>query len=141
MPQLKDRKAFPGGPVVRTLPANAEDMGQIPGGKIPHAEGPLSLCTATLEPLLCNERSPGTAGEQPLPAATREGPSTATKAYCSQKQEIRNGRVRYKSSLNCAALQETHSKYTDTNRLKADEREKISHDDTNRNWKGYFYQN
>lgn len=35
-----------------------------------------------------------------------------------------------------------HSKYTDTtNRLKAEEWEKIYHDDTNRNWKGYFNQN
>ena len=34
------------GPVVKTLPSNAEDMGLIPGGgtKIPHAGGQLS-CT------------------------------------------------------------------------------------------------
>ena len=43
-------KSLSGGPVVKNLPANAEDMGLIPGGKIPLAEGPLSLCTTTNEP-------------------------------------------------------------------------------------------
>ena len=35
---------FPGSPVVKNLPANAEDMGSIPGLeiKIPHATGRLS---------------------------------------------------------------------------------------------------
>ena len=38
---------FPGGPVVRSLPANAGDMGLIPG---PHAVEQLNLCTTdTLE--------------------------------------------------------------------------------------------
>ena len=42
---------FPGGPVVKTLPANAEDMGSIPGSetKIPHAEEQLNLCSPTRE--------------------------------------------------------------------------------------------
>ena len=33
---------FPGGPVVKTLPSNAGDVGWIPGpgGKIPHGSGP-----------------------------------------------------------------------------------------------------
>ena len=68
---------FPGGPVVRNLPANAGDMGLIPGlgAKIPHAERQLSPCAPTteptcsraflpqllkftkLEPILCNKRS------------------------------------------------------------------------------------
>ena len=42
---------LPGGPVVKTLPANAEDVGAIPGSetKIPHAEEQLSLCSPTRE--------------------------------------------------------------------------------------------
>ena len=42
---------FSGGPVVRNLPSNAEDMGSIPGWetKIPHALEEASLCTATRE--------------------------------------------------------------------------------------------
>ena len=44
-------KAFPRGPVVKNPPVNAGDMGSIPGQgtKIPHVEGPLSLCTTTTE--------------------------------------------------------------------------------------------
>ena len=43
---------FPGGPVVKNLPLNIEDMGLIPGlgTKIPHATGQLSLCAAITEP-------------------------------------------------------------------------------------------
>ena len=42
-----------GGSVVKNLPANAGDMGLIPGpGKIPHAAGQLRLCTSTTEPVL-----------------------------------------------------------------------------------------
>ena len=42
---------FPGGPVVKNLPANAGDMGSIPGlrTKIPHALGQLSTCAETTE--------------------------------------------------------------------------------------------
>ena len=42
---------FPGGPVVKTSPSNAGDVGSIPGQgtKIPHALGQLSLCAATTE--------------------------------------------------------------------------------------------
>ena len=38
---------FPGGPVVKNPPCNAEDVSSIPGQgtKIPHATEPLSLCT------------------------------------------------------------------------------------------------
>ena len=53
---------IPGGPVVKNLPANAGDMGSIPGGEDPtchRATKPTpqvqSLCT--LEPALCNKRS------------------------------------------------------------------------------------
>ena len=40
---------FPGGPVVKSLPSNAGDMGFIPsqGTKILHVEGNLSPCAAT----------------------------------------------------------------------------------------------
>ena len=45
---------FPGGPVVRNLPANAGDTGSIPGlgAKIPHATEQLSPCATTTEPVL-----------------------------------------------------------------------------------------
>ena len=40
---------FPGGPVVKNPPSNAEDVGSIPGQgtKIPHATGQLNLHGAT----------------------------------------------------------------------------------------------
>ena len=43
---------FPGGPMVKNLPSNAEDMGSIPGPgtKTPHASGQLSQCATTTEP-------------------------------------------------------------------------------------------
>ena len=46
---------FPGGPVVKNLPSNAEDMGSIPGWgtKISHAAGQLSQHTTTTE-LTCH---------------------------------------------------------------------------------------
>ena len=45
-----------GGPVVKNLPSNAEDMGLIlvQGAKIPNAMGQLSPCTATREPACHN---------------------------------------------------------------------------------------
>ena len=41
---------FPGGPVVKNLPANAGDTDLIPGleAKIPHASGQLNLCATTI---------------------------------------------------------------------------------------------
>ncbi len=44
-------QGFPGGAVVENLPANAADMGSIPGQgtKIPHATGQLSLHATTTE--------------------------------------------------------------------------------------------
>ena len=50
---------FPGGPVVKNLPCNAEDVSSTPGQgtKISHAEEQLSLCEATRESVCCNERS------------------------------------------------------------------------------------
>ena len=44
---------FPGGTVVKNLPANAGDMGSIPGpGRFPDATEQLSLCATTTEPAL-----------------------------------------------------------------------------------------
>ena len=45
-------KDFPGGPVVKNLPCNAEDAGLIPGlgTKIPHAAEQLSLQATATEP-------------------------------------------------------------------------------------------
>ena len=78
-------------------PANAGDMGLIPGlgTKIPHALGQLSLCSATTEPVLCNKRShhnekASTAtGEELLLARTRESPRAARETQCSQKIKIK----------------------------------------------------
>ena len=43
---------FPGGPVLKNLPANAGDTGSISGlVMIPHAVELLSLCTITTEPM------------------------------------------------------------------------------------------
>ena len=42
---------FPGGAVVKNLPAKAGDMGLSPG-KIPHAAEQLSPCATTTEPAL-----------------------------------------------------------------------------------------
>ena len=52
---------FPGGLVVKILPASTGDMGLIPR-KIPHSAGHRSPCIKTtelqsLEPKLCNKRS------------------------------------------------------------------------------------
>ena len=55
-----DGRGFPGGPVVKNPPPNIKDASLNPGQgtKILHATGQQSLCTATTEPLLCNERRP-----------------------------------------------------------------------------------
>ena len=51
-----DTGDFPGGPVVKNLPSNAEDAGSIPGWgtKIPYAAGQLSPHAATTEPMRLN---------------------------------------------------------------------------------------
>ena len=59
---------YPGGPVVKSLPANAGDSGSIPslgGSHIPRSEQ-LSPCTAVTEPVpysLCSTREATAAGE------------------------------------------------------------------------------
>ena len=54
MQHLRD---FPGGPVVKNLPCNAEVVGSLlgQGTKIPHAEEQLSPCTTTRESMHDNE--------------------------------------------------------------------------------------
>ena len=48
---------FPGGAVVKNLPANAGDIGSSPGpGKIPHAMELLSPCATTTESVLYSSR-------------------------------------------------------------------------------------
>ena len=58
-------RGFPGGSVVKNLPANAGDTGSILGlgSKILHAMGQLSLCTTVTEPKL---KSPGAASTEPM---------------------------------------------------------------------------
>ena len=61
--RVQDQKSygrnFPGGPVVKNLPCNAEYMGSIPGQetKISHASGQLSQCAATTEPVCSRART------------------------------------------------------------------------------------
>ena len=70
---------FPGGPVVKDLPASAGDTGSISGpGMIPYAAEQLSLCAATtgaraLEPMLCNKES--LCNEKPAHRGQRAAPS------------------------------------------------------------------
>ena len=55
--QITNHRDILGGPVVKNLPSNAEDMGSITdqGTKISHATGQLSLHATTREPAHCNE--------------------------------------------------------------------------------------
>ena len=98
-------RGFPGGPVVKNLPANAGDTDSW-SGKIPQAVRQLSLCTTTaepvfqscsywslhaLEPLLHNKTShrsetPRTHNESSLHWPQPEKSShAATKTQCGQK--------------------------------------------------------
>ena len=58
-------RGFPGGPVVKNLPANAGDTNSILGlgSRIPHSMGQLSLCTTITEPKL---KSPWAATTKPV---------------------------------------------------------------------------
>ena len=97
----KKNKDFPGDPVVKSLPSNAEFMGLISGQgtKIPQAAGQLSPCMATEEacvpqllspfapePVLCNKRSPRATTRESLHAATK-GPHVAMKTQSSKKKK------------------------------------------------------
>ena len=54
---------FPGGPLAKNPPANAGDMGSIPG--LPHASEQLSMCTTTPEPALENPQATTTEAHAP----------------------------------------------------------------------------
>ena len=71
---------FPGDPVVKNLPSNAEGVGSIPGReiKISHASWQLSLCAATTEPMH--------SGAHKLQL---EKWSAATKTRCSQINKLK----------------------------------------------------
>ena len=57
-------RGFPGGSVVKISPANAADMGSMPGlGRFPHAAEQLSPCTTTIAPAL---QRPGAITTEPL---------------------------------------------------------------------------
>ena len=49
---IKLEEGFPGGSVVKNLPAKAGDIDSIPGGKIPRATQQLSPRGITVEPVL-----------------------------------------------------------------------------------------
>ena len=79
---------LPGGSVVKNLPANAGDTGSIPGLGDSTCCGP----TMPVHPRAHVPQKEATARrlrvatrEQPLLAATKENPPTATKNQCSQK--------------------------------------------------------
>ena len=80
---------FPGSLVVKNLPANARDMGSIPGQgtKTPHAAGQLSLNTTTTKAhmpySLCSAIREATAMRNPH-TITRMSSSLAMKTQCSQ---------------------------------------------------------
>ena len=97
---------FPGGPVVRNLPASAGNIDSIAGlershmlrSNEAHAPQLLNPCATALEAYtrqsLCSTTREGTAirsphttaREQPLLTATRESPCTAMKTQHSQRQ-------------------------------------------------------
>ena len=65
-------KGFPGGPVVKTTPANAGDTGFASWSrKIPHAMEQLSPCTTTTEPT-CRATATEARVPQGLGSATKE---------------------------------------------------------------------
>ena len=80
---------FPGGPLVKNLPANAEDMSSVPGlGRSPMPQSPHATTTEPRIPelMLCKNGAPSTATrEQPLLVATRESLHAAMKTQCGQK--------------------------------------------------------
>ena len=70
--RLSSSRDFPGGPVVKNLPASEGDTGSIPGlgTKIPHATGQLSLCASTAEPTHSGAHTPPTAARSPITATS-----------------------------------------------------------------------
>ena len=82
---------FPGGLVIKNLPANAGDTGSIPGpGRshmpvVPQAPSQCSrVCSATRDAIAMRVLSMEDR-EQPLLTAARECPRAVTKTLCNQK--------------------------------------------------------
>ena len=85
---MENRGDFPGGPVVKNLPANSGDMDSIsdPGTKIPHSIGQLSPCTTT-EPIL---QSPGNTLTKPQCATLLLKPMHS-RADAPQREKPKHG--------------------------------------------------
>ena len=86
---------FPGGPVAKSLPANAGDTSSIPGlGRFHIPRGNQACAPWLLKPTVrelhkrshCDEKHMCRKEEQPPLAETRGGPGTATETQHSQKQ-------------------------------------------------------
>ena len=84
-PTEQDYKDFPGRPVVKNPPYDAEDAGLIPGKgtKIPHATGQLSPRATTTELARQLESLRATARERKPATTTREKP-----AYHNEKSHV-----------------------------------------------------
>ena len=118
---LITRWGFPGGSVIKNLPANAGDTGSIPDqGRSHMMWSKLNLCTTTIEPVLwspgataaepacsvepvlCNKRShcSGTLG-QSLPAAAREEPTWQGRPSSAKNKQIKLNKTTV-SDFSCA---------------------------------------
>ena len=90
-----EKKYFPGGPVVKNLPAGTGDKGSIPGlGKIPHVTGQLSLCATTTEPVLRNKRSHHK--EKPAPRLKSSSRSPQLEKAHVQQQRPSTIKIKFK---------------------------------------------
>ena len=92
---------FPGGPVVKNLPASSGNTGSIPGPGSSTCRGPTkpalhSCCAPTLEPVLhskrshCGEKSVHHSWRGAPLATTRESPCNAVKTQGSPKEKMKN---------------------------------------------------
>ena len=87
---LKDPCDFPGGPVVKNLPSNAEEAGSIPGRetRISHVAEQWSLSPANIEPMCLSWRGHVSQTTEPMCAGAYEprlerGPCITRKIVCS----------------------------------------------------------
>ena len=82
-------QGFPGGPVVKNLPASSEDVGSIPGSGGPQMPwGNKARAPQLLSPSPCPKT-----GEWPPLATAGESPGVAAKTQCSQKQSRRSSKL------------------------------------------------
>ena len=78
---------FPGGAVVKNLPANAGDTGLSPGlGKIPHATEQWSSCATTTEPVLQSPRVTTTEAREPRAHAPQQEKPPQWEARAPQRR-------------------------------------------------------